>query len=311
MKNSLLLLLLLTCFMIAGAQNKKSGYYKPVPKKFTPVNDYALLLTTAQNKLLSDKISQFKDSTGNVVVIITHKSLTDAVTQEQYSIEEAALHYFNNWKIGQKEKNNGILIFIAKEDRKVRITTGKGIEKILPADDCQRIINDDIVPAFKQQDYYSGLDAGLRSIVEILNLSPYSATPAFQNPTPVNSVNSYSYNSERQEGASFISIAIIVVIGLILLIIIGSAISRENTYHSAYNTYDNDPYYRSRSWWFPYFLTNWFINDHQQHSSNNNSSDNSYSSNDSSFGNDSSSSSGSSDSFGGGSSDGGGASGSW
>jgi uncharacterized protein len=152
-------------------------------KKAVTINQYPALLTTAQNKLLSDKIKQFKNSTGNVVVIITHNSLTDAVSKEEYSIEEAALHYFNNWKIGQKEKNNGILIFVAKDDRKVRITTGKGIEEILPADACQRIVNDDIVPKFKQQDYYSGLDAGLRSIFDILKPSLFS-NAHFSKPSP-------------------------------------------------------------------------------------------------------------------------------
>jgi uncharacterized protein len=75
---------------------------------------------------------------------------------------------FNKWKIGQANKNNGVLILAAIEDRKVFITTGYGIEGALPDALCKRIVTNDIVPNFKQGDYYGGLDAATSSIISLV-----------------------------------------------------------------------------------------------------------------------------------------------
>jgi uncharacterized protein len=85
-----------------------------------------------------------------------------------YDISEYAVQLFNKWKIGQQEKNNGVLVLAAIEDRKVFILTGYGIEGVLPDALCKRIVTNDIVPNFKQGDYYGGLDKATNSIMSIV-----------------------------------------------------------------------------------------------------------------------------------------------
>lgn len=301
------LLLLLLPFAMLPAQPQKSSYYKNAPATYRPVNDYALLLSAKQQDLLSKKIRHFKDSTGNVLVIITQKNLFDATLNQRYSIEDAALGYFNKWKIGEKDKNNGVLIFVAREERQVRIATGKGIDSILTDEDCRSIINEYLIPSFKNNDYYKGLNEGVDALMNTLDAEVFIAasTPTIE--SPVNN-RSYTYDASQGRSVDPINISIGLVIALILLIMAGTFFSNNhNSCTTGYGTtYGCDPYHPYRSWWHY-----WFVDDHIHHRNNGygnmsftNSSDTA------SPGNDSPSSS-DAGSFGGDSSDGGGASGSW
>jgi uncharacterized protein len=85
-----------------------------------------------------------------------------------YDIADYAVQLFNRWKIGDREKNNGVLVLVAVEDRKVFINTGYGIEGALPDALCKRIVDRDIVPRFKEKDYYGGLDAATTTIIGLV-----------------------------------------------------------------------------------------------------------------------------------------------
>jgi uncharacterized protein len=133
----------------------------PRPNPPRLVNDFANVLSASEKENLERKLVQFDDSTGSQVAVVIVKSL------EGYTVEETAHGILRNWSVGQKGKNNGVVILAALEDRKINIQTGYGMEGVLPDLVCKRIITKHIIPAFKQQRYYEGLDAATTSIIEI------------------------------------------------------------------------------------------------------------------------------------------------
>lgn len=132
---------------------------RPSPPRL--VNDFANVLSPQEEEVLERKLVQFDDSTSTQVAVITVNSL------DGYSVEEIAHKFLRDWGVGRKEKNNGVVILAAIQDRKINIQTGYGMEGVLPDLICKRIINKDIIPAFKRQLYYEGLDNATTSIIKI------------------------------------------------------------------------------------------------------------------------------------------------
>lgn len=123
------------------------------------VNDFANILTEEQEHELEQKLVAYDDSTSNQVTIVTIKSL------EGYEDEQYALALGRKWGVGGKEFNNGIVILVAVEDRKIRIEVGYGLEGAIPDITAQRIIDYSITPSFKEQHYYRGLDHAVDDIM--------------------------------------------------------------------------------------------------------------------------------------------------
>lgn len=123
----------------------------PVPVPSRMVTDMAGLLSLKERTDLENKLAAFADSTTIQLVVVTIPSLEGAV------LETYATKLFNTWGIGQKDKNNGLLILVAAEDRKVRIEVGRGLEEYVTNSEAKMIIDKNIVPDFKQGDYYAGI----------------------------------------------------------------------------------------------------------------------------------------------------------
>jgi len=123
------------------------------------VNDYTGTLSTGQLEQLERKLVAFDDSTSTQIAIAVIKSVGE------YDISEYAMELGRKWGVGNKEKNNGIIIVVALGDRKVSIQTGYGVEGALPDMYARRIIDNDIKPRFKTGDYYGGLEAGTDAII--------------------------------------------------------------------------------------------------------------------------------------------------
>lgn len=290
------------------------------------------MLSKEEKALLTNKIKQYRDSSTNVIVVITQKTLKDTVTGEVYQLEEAAKHYFNNWGIGLKEKNNGVLFFVVKDDRKIRIATGSGIEDVLTNEDCQLIIDEHIVPNFKNKAYYKGLNEAIDQVMQTMSpeLFPQvneSTGGSNEVPSAVTS-QSYSYNN-RNAGNDNSVIPFLILVGLIIAIVwaiikkFGNDNSNETVYTSDGSNIPRNSNRGRWRWFFSGLLFGGFFSNRNSTSAQNNSyryqdsgslNNNSFDSGSSnSFSSDSfsASSSDSGSSFGGGSSDGGGASGSW
>lgn len=130
-----------------------------VPKLKARVNDYANILTDPEEKQLEKKVEQHDLETSNQLAVLTINSL------EGESLEEYSLKVAETWGVGQKEKDNGVLILISKDDRKIRIETGYGVEGALPDGMCGLIISNEMTPKFKQGNYYAGVDAAIDKII--------------------------------------------------------------------------------------------------------------------------------------------------
>ncbi len=125
------------------------------------VYDYAGLLSPEQCRALEQKISKYYDSTSTQIVIATIPKVNDDISL--YATEWA-----HKWGIGQKDKENGVFLLVSKDDRKVTIRTGYGVEHLLTDALSRRIIEEKIIPYFRKGDYYGGLNAGVDSIIKVL-----------------------------------------------------------------------------------------------------------------------------------------------
>lgn len=123
---------------------------KPNPPRL--VNDYVGVLSPQQNAALEQKLVALDDSTSNQIAIVLIKTLNG------YDVADYANKLFRAWGIGNKKTNNGILILAAIEDRKVWIEIGYGLEGAIPDATTSQIYRDEIVPAFRNKDYYTGLN---------------------------------------------------------------------------------------------------------------------------------------------------------
>lgn len=173
MRTLLAVMLLLTGNVLLA--QRSDFFIKQLPKPAHVVNDFGSFLSTSDEKTLEDDLISYRKKTGKAIVIITLSTLTDG-TGYTWSVEETALEYFNKWGIGDRNKNNGVLILISKDPRRVRIATGTGVENILTDDVCQQIIDNTIVPDFKLSFYYAGLKKGVKDIKAVLNGGKYTTT---------------------------------------------------------------------------------------------------------------------------------------
>ncbi|MBK5550909.1 TPM domain-containing protein [Pseudomonas sp. TH03] len=126
------------------------------------VVDTAQLLTPSAVLYLQQMLERLEQSTSDQVVVVTVPSLGG------YSIEEFGVQLVRHWGIGQKDKNNGVLLLVARDERKVRIEVGSGLEGQINKMWAGYIINESIVPYFKDDLYSSGIIAGTTSIVRML-----------------------------------------------------------------------------------------------------------------------------------------------
>ena len=123
----------------------------PKPNPARLVVDNASLLSPAEVETLERRLVALDDSTSNQITVVIVKTLNDQ------PIEDVAVNTFRDWGIGNKKTNNGVLLLIAVDDRKVRIEVGYGLEGAIPDITSSDIISKDIKPAFKQKDYYGGI----------------------------------------------------------------------------------------------------------------------------------------------------------
>lgn len=151
---------LFLCVGIFLFSHNARGQYDipPKPKVETSVYDYINLLTPSQKSSLENKLIRYADSTSTQIVCIIIGS-----TQGE-DISMLGAKWGQKWGIGQKGEDNGIVITLAKDDRKVDINTGYGIEYRITDMMAHRIINQIMIPEFKTGDFYAGLDKGSDAI---------------------------------------------------------------------------------------------------------------------------------------------------
>lgn len=189
MKRSIILLFLLSPLLVAAQA--------PIPELWGErVHDDAKVLGSDFVNRLDQVLKAYEDSTSNQIAVLIIKTL-DGDPIEDYTHRVA-----EHWKLGQADKDNGVLLFVAVEDRKVRIEVGEGLEGVLPDAICNQIIRNEIAPHFRQSDYAGGIAAAVTSIVRAIG-GEYQADPG-------------SRTGRRERGGSvwgtLIILAIIIII---------------------------------------------------------------------------------------------------
>lgn len=116
------------------------------------VNDYVGVLTSEESNALEKKLVAYNDSTSTQLAIVIVQSL------EGYEVSDYATRLAEAWGVGQKDKDNGVMLLVAIADKKITIQTGYGLEGVLPDAICKRIIENEIKPAFKKSNFYGGID---------------------------------------------------------------------------------------------------------------------------------------------------------
>jgi uncharacterized protein len=126
------------------------------------VVDDAGVLDTAQRAALTDKLAALEAKTTDQLVVVTLKSLQGT------SIEDFGVELGRHWQIGQKDKNNGVLLIVAPNERKVRIEVGYGLEGTLTDAVSRLIIENSIIPRFRANDFAGGVSRGVDDIISVL-----------------------------------------------------------------------------------------------------------------------------------------------
>jgi len=132
------------------------------PSFQTSVYDYSKVLSDSEKKQLEEKLVRYSDSTTTQIVVVT----IDNLKGEDIGI--LAPKWGQEWGVGQAKEDNGVFILLSKEDRKIWIAPGYGVEDKLIAATTGEIVREIIIPEFKAGSYYKGLDKGADAIFDVL-----------------------------------------------------------------------------------------------------------------------------------------------
>jgi uncharacterized protein len=134
-----------------------------VPELTTRVTDLTQTLSQDQQAQLEQKLAAFEAKKGSQIALLI------VPTTQPEDIAQYSLRVVEKWKIGREKSDDGVLLLIAKDDRKLRIEVGYGLEGAIPDLYAKRIISEVIGPKFKQGDFYGGLDSGLDKIIGLVD----------------------------------------------------------------------------------------------------------------------------------------------
>jgi len=132
----------------------------PVPKLATRVTDLAGTLSATQRDALESKLAAFEKQRGSQVAVLIVPTIGDE------TIEEFAGRVTDEWKLGRKGVDDGVLLVVAQKERKIRIHTGRGVQGTLTDALSKRIVSDIVSPRFRSGDFAGGIDAGVDAILK-------------------------------------------------------------------------------------------------------------------------------------------------
>jgi uncharacterized protein len=163
-RNYAVSLMALALFAVTGFVSGQSIPERPNPPRL--VNDYAGLMSSQEANALENKLVAFNDSSSTQIAIVIVNDLGG------YVIEEYAQRLGEKWGVGQKGKNNGLVIVIKTRTASGRgdvfIKPAYGLEGAVPDLVCSQIVDNEILPAFRQEDYYKGLDKATNTIISLV-----------------------------------------------------------------------------------------------------------------------------------------------
>jgi uncharacterized protein len=135
----------------------------PVPELRSPVTDLTSTLTPAQAQALDQKLRAFEQRKGSQLAVLL------VPTTQPESIEQFSIRVVEAWKLGRRGVDDGVLLLVAKDDRAVRIEVAYGLEGALPDVIADRIIEQVVVPRFRNGQYYEGINEAVDRIIGVLD----------------------------------------------------------------------------------------------------------------------------------------------
>jgi len=169
LRNLLLLLVSLGLLAAAWASPAVAQRYDFPPKPEGPVLDQANMLSGGEERALAGKLMAYEDTSSTAIVVVLLTSLNGA------PVDDYAISLGRDWGVGQEGKDNGVVVLVSKNDRKMFIATGYGVEGALPDAIANRIVERIMTPAFRKGDFYAGIDRGTDAIIQA-TAGEYTAT---------------------------------------------------------------------------------------------------------------------------------------
>jgi uncharacterized protein len=145
-----------------------------IPELSSRVTDLTQTLSPAEQAQLEQKLAAFEAKKGSQIAVLIVPSV------QPEDIAQYAIRVVEKWQIGRERVDDGVLVLIAKDDRKLRIEVGYGLEGAIPDLYAKRIISEVISPKFKQGDFYGGIDAGVDKIIGLVDGEALPAPEASQ-----------------------------------------------------------------------------------------------------------------------------------
>jgi uncharacterized protein len=219
MRRALCALAALLLLAGGGAVATRAEDLPPPPAAW--FNDYAGVVDPADAHRLDQKLRRLEDETSTQVVVVVFPRLPSP------SLEDFTSRTAESWRVGREQLDNGAIFFVFVEDRKMRIEVGYGLEGALPDALAGRILNEQVVPRFRRNDWAGGLEAGIDGILAAVQGEYTSPPPA------------------EAEGPPLSAIIIIVVFIIVFLLLVRYG----SPGRGAGRTYSGRGYRRDRSHW--------------------------------------------------------------
>jgi uncharacterized protein len=206
-KWTLLVALLFLSLICNGKSNESVDGLIAVPPLTSLVTDLTNTLTLAQKNSLENQLNDYEKARGTQIAVLI------IPTTQPEAIEQFSIRVVDQWKLGRKKVDDGLLLIIAKDDRRFRFEVGYGLEGALTDITTKRIINEIMTPFFKQGMFYEGIISGLAKSIQIINGEAF--------PPPANTP---SANSQKDgfEGVLMIAFMVAIFVGSILKKLLGN-----------------------------------------------------------------------------------------
>jgi uncharacterized protein len=155
--------LIALCTMLLFASCFAHAELAAIPELSSRVTDLTQTLSSAEQARLEQKLAAFETKKGSQIALLI------VPTTQPEDIAQYSIRVVEKWKIGREKIDDGLLLLVAKDDRKIRIEVGYGLEGAVPDLYAKRIVSEIIGPKFKQGDFYGGLDAGVDSLIGLVD----------------------------------------------------------------------------------------------------------------------------------------------
>jgi len=166
--------LLAFCWVLLLASGSLRAELIAVPALQHRVTDLTQTLSAEQQGQLETRLAAFEQQKGSQIAVLI------VPTTQPEAIEQYSIRVVDSWKLGREKQDDGVLVLVAKDDRKMRIEVGYGLEGAIPDLIAKRIVTEIMVPSFRQGDFYGGISNAVEQIIKLISGEQLPAPPQSQ-----------------------------------------------------------------------------------------------------------------------------------